>query len=70
MEGGGEFMKQLGPNVVSNLIFVVGYLISIALKKRHKKSHCKSCCFEVDLESQTIHEIPGRQKANDQRGEI
>ena len=53
-----EFAKQLGSGVVSNLIFVVGYLLSIALKKKHKKSHFKSCCCELDLEAQTIRENP------------
>ena len=65
--GSNEFIKQLGSGVVSNLIFVVGYLVSIALKKRHKKSHCKMCCCEIDLEAQTIRENPVEQKENEGR---
>ena len=45
-----QYLQNIGTGVVSNLIFVVAYLLSICLKKRHKHSHCKTCCFEMDIE--------------------
>ena len=61
------FLKQFGTGVASNLIFVVGYLISIALRKRHKHSHCKTCCCEIDLEAQTIRQNPIGEQTNEGR---
>ena len=44
-----EFVKQLGPNLVSNLVFILAYLLALCCKNK-KRSKSTTCCFEMKLE--------------------
>ena len=46
------FLKNLGTGVVSNLIFVAAYLISLCLKKKYKHSECDLWCIHCSSDMQ------------------
>ena len=49
-----EFMKQFSGSASANIVTVLAVGVILLLKKlldkKCKNSHCKDCCFELDIE--------------------
>ena len=46
------FLDNLGSGVLSNLVFVFAYLMSLALKKKCKHSECACGCIHCESDMQ------------------
>ena len=58
-----DFMKNFGGSASANLVFVVAFMVYTGLKKLcQRNSKCKAkihtCCLDVDISDNTIHEPP------------